>query len=124
MKPQRHTFYAGHSDHPGKCTMKDDYSQGVCWQPKIAHMPPTIFTKINTHLSKAKEEISATMRKDRDVALALAKQNYDWSNDDDLSPAKRDEYAIQRQVWEARAEALSIALKALERHTDDEGVIK
>lgn len=116
-KVQRHKFYSSSTEHPRNCTMKSDYGQGICWEPVENHI--SIPTKINPYLRKARAEIAATMTKDRDVALALAKQNYDWSNDHNLSVSKRDEYAIQRLVWEARAEALTDALRALERHTDD-----
>lgn len=117
---QRHTFVSSSTDHPDKCTGRDDNSDTICFRKKIHHTPYPISTEINPYHQKARGEIVRTMRKDIDVAMGFVRQYKAWEADRSLSVNNRKQHREHRQLWEARVYALTEALSGLERYPVDD----
>jgi hypothetical protein len=111
---QNHKFVRS-EDHQGKCIAISDDGVTICFEDLNQHKP-VIFTEINPYLDSEKDNLRKNLCQDIQACLTFARQKKAWSNDRSLTLSARQEHARQAQVWEARAEALRMALNGLAGH--------
>jgi hypothetical protein len=97
-----------------KCAGVKDNSNALCALPETAHIKPAKIGELNPYLEIEVDRLLRNLQTDYKAASDMAKQYRAWAQLKNSSDLHRTTNEYLAQVWEARVNALGLALSGFQ----------